>query len=104
MESNETSMAADMEADGGDEVKLGESEISTSGNGNNDGGRRIQLPDDHVRLLLPMELRGDEGQVFKNGIRRQWCERGYVEMVGKCPAAEDKEFGSDTDSDADVRG
>jgi hypothetical protein len=53
-----------------------------------------------------MELRGDAGQVFKNGIRRQWCERGYVEMVGKCPAAEDKEFGSDTDtdSDADVRG
>lgn len=50
--------------------------------GHSSGGGRHRLPDDHLRQLLVLK------QIFggKDYQQFQWCARGYVEMVDKCPA------------------
>jgi hypothetical protein len=68
MASTGISMAADTEVDDGEKVMLDESQS------------RHRLSDGNVRLLLSLEVDGDDSLQFQTSMRQQWCEKGYVEV------------------------
>jgi hypothetical protein len=68
MASTGISMAADREVDDGEKVILDESQS------------RHRLSDGNVRLLLSLEVDGDDSLQFQSSMRQQWCEKGYVEV------------------------
>jgi hypothetical protein len=70
--STRISMAADTKTDGGEEVKLDENRSL------------YRLSDDQLGMLLSLEVGGDVDSLrFQSSVRRQLCERGYVEVVRK---------------------